>query len=307
MMKWRISLILLGIIIFTPIIALKFLGFSIADMKGLAGFVDESLQASRAAARGEAYTPVALPDSLKDKIREALIPVILEGLGDTVEQKVSSATTLNDTRVVQYQVNIGIEDVLLQAEAPPGPELAELYMIARAPHYMVRFCDEVLVSLGTQCRVIRTAVSPTRDGRYHVLADLAYMPDYPFALPEAALDPLNGDVMAFSPLAGALGVKDDNAKLFRIHVTPPAMAANGSALENSAVVRLAYLDFAKSVCEVMRATYESCVVGRVDLSTRASPDTTLEVRYLFWVYAPLPKEEAVKTMLYQLVAQGPDP
>lgn len=284
-MKWKIALLLLGIVVMSPIIALNVWGIKMSL------WANDVQEANRAMINGE-------PNVEMPEVPFGAVFSFLEGVEDRAEiERAFSLNELNNTRIVNIRNILSIEDVLQPDEAPPAPEFALLYVSARAPQYAQKLCEEVFASLGRRCQVLKASVPLVRNGRYYVSARLAYLPDYDMGEPAPA----------------------ENAELLEIRVSAPFMYPAIRINVNTPENRVLYLNSAKAVCERVRAQFGNCIVGKAILTGfelsgselsqlgDTPADSKFDAEFWFRVYAPKGAEGAIKRLINGLLIQALNP
>ncbi|KJZ18494.1 hypothetical protein [Loktanella sp. S4079] len=151
-----------------------------------------------------------------------------------VESKVS-LTDLNAERRVSFQSRITLDELLTEGEATPPEDQRYTYAIMRAPRYMMRYCEDTLIEIATQCKIFRTTVHDSGDGEYQIRADFAYIPNYSI-----------GDV-----------TRINNGEFVSAFV--PDLAE--SRTHQTAEERRAFLVALKDLCDTLRSEYNNCLIG----------------------------------------------
>lgn len=237
MSAFRILAIALGGVIAIPVLVLNIWGLR------MTGYVIEQTTANDSyLATGVVPDTPPMPRSPLQFLRDR------SALRDTFTPE-----TLTEQRLITVTAWVTPADMLSPAEALPQPALWPLYAEARAPHYMMRFCTEVIASFGTACEITRTTAEIARDGRTVLTATMAYLPAADLGDTGAVS---NGDLLAAPVLL--YDVAD---------IEKPAFTADS---------RIAAMQKAQSLCDNLRDTFGNCVVTRLDLQPVALWPTDLE-------------------------------
>ena len=209
MNTWRILTVFFGLLITAPVVILNANGYNIAFW-----------------VKKEPTTPVVAPV-------ETIIPP-----RDRPEVQAMFATDqLTDARYVEITEIIPHEDLLAAQEPMPDEKLLPLYATARAPARLIRYCDEVVKTIGLACDLIHSHARDNRDGKLELTGQLSFVPSFdignPFDMADGAL--IESSIVL--PHQGAL---------------LPANAPN---------TRIAAMEQATQICAALRADYGNCVVS----------------------------------------------
>jgi len=260
MIKWRLGAALVSLIIFSPIIVLNVWGVRMSF------WANEVTEFNDNARTGGAKTMQAppMPTSPMDWFR------------NRAELKSTfSPDGLNKTRTVTVYASVTIDDLLAAGETAPEQVYEPLYIEARAPAYLMQFCQDVLATIGTECVVNNTNTNQAKDGTFSMSGDLRYLPSYDLGQPE----------------------KQDGAKLLSVGAELDGQSTEDLPV-NGAVARQDYLNRSASICAALTAEYGNCVVSNIKLMTyelgdralSSLPEGTeperLDARVRFSVYAP---------------------
>ena len=145
---------------------------------------------------------------------------------------------------------ISFSELLGPGEERPDVALEPLYVAARAPQLMSKFCEDVVLTLGTKCRVLESWSSGPKKNIFSVKADLTYLP----------VNPPNNSVEG--SILDAINIRTNLAPLNKdqiVHDTPAE--------------RQKYLAKAERICAEVRKTYGSCTLRDVSLSIGSERDS----------------------------------
>lgn len=209
MNTWRILTVFFGLLITAPVVILNANGYNIAL------WVNKEVPA-----------PVIEPV-------ETITPP-----RDRPEVQAMFATDqLTNARYVEITEIIPHEALLAAQEPVPDEKLLPLYAAARAPARLIRYCDEVVKTIGIACDLIHSDTRDNRDGKLELTGQLAFVPSFdignPFDMADGAL--IEGSITL--PHQGTL--------------LPP----------NEPGTRTAAMDQATQICAALQADYGNCVVS----------------------------------------------
>lgn len=151
-------------------------------------------------------------------------------------------TALSDKRVVRYQRDLTIADVLRPGERDPGAAMHELYMLARAPALAMDLCESILQDLATACAVADVEVRDRPEGTYRVEMAIAFLQEEPA-----------GDL----ELLGTAGVKSEPVDLV------VSIGERRIAGEDRLRARAAVFKGARETCTRVRERTGSCVIESI--------------------------------------------
>ena len=169
----------------------------------------------------------------------------LAWLGNRVDVRNTFTTdAITSKRYVTITELIEMDDLLADQEPMPDLGLVPLYAAARAPARIVRYCAEVLQTIGTSCDVIYTETRQQPDGRQALTGRLAYLPAYSM-----------GDLSSV-----------ENGAMISASLSFPYEGLLRPA--NGAAPRTAMMLQAQSMCDTLRQELGNCVLTRLrfDLS-----------------------------------------
>lgn len=230
--------IAVGLILLTPLIVLNFWGARMSLWVNEEIQFNEDLRAGTVQSEDAPVAPTSPMEWFRDR---------------STLKNTFSPDALNEDRIVSISVIVEIEELLAPGEIRPEDVFLPLYAEARAPRYLMQFCQDVLVTLGSGCAVQTSKTSINRDGLIEISGSLAYVPGYEMGKPQ----------------------KQEGAKLIS---TGLSMASRSDAElpENDSVSRQAYLGKAEEICADLRILYGSCVVTRVGLNAVMLRDNQLQ-------------------------------
>jgi hypothetical protein len=233
----RVIMIVLGLLIAAPFIALNIWGLQMTQ------WVNAVTAQNEAAINGDT-DEIAIP---------AMPTNPLSWIRDRVEVRDTFSTdTITARRFVTIVEIVTFEDLLTPGEDMPDEALHKLYATARAPARLFTYCAEILATIGNTCDVIYTDVRLNRAGKYELSGRLGFVPRAEFG------DPSNVD----------------NGEIVNGRVTLPYEGDIAPA--NDAVTRQSVLQEAQAICDKLRAELGNCVLSRVTLDVRELWITDLE-------------------------------
>lgn len=182
MTLWRVLTVFFGLLVTAPTVILHANGYNIA-------FWIDSKAVTETTASEASATP-----------SDPLIPP-----RDRPEVKALFTTNeLTGARVIQITEVIPADDLLLPGEVAPDDTLLPLYAAARAPARLIRYCTDVIATIGTACDVVQTQTHENQNGKQELTGHLAFIPAFdagnPFDMTdgvvvEASIDlPHDGDL-----------------------------------------------------------------------------------------------------------------
>ncbi|MDJ0992226.1 MAG: hypothetical protein QNI90_01505 [Dinoroseobacter sp.] len=152
-----------------------------------------------------------------------------------------SPDELTDRREVSFELELELAEVLAPGEAAPAPDLQDLYVKARAPAFLIGYCEEILGPLATKCDVADSDGWVSREGRARINGSLAYIPAYNIGnIGEVE----NGEIMSAS------------ARIF----TGSDMVSASAESRQVAIMR------ALELCEQVRAKLGNCVISDLSIT-----------------------------------------
>lgn len=148
-------------------------------------------------------------------------------------------------RVVHWDRRLTIRDVLAEGEPDPGPDLHELYILARAPAMGMTLCPTILESLATGCAVAMAEVDKVgNDGTYRVQVQLGFLPeDAPGDLSDIGTAALETVGQELTPRGRSLEIRTEDRDAFLAGL----------------------FDQASRICDQIRAATGTCTVQRVSI------------------------------------------
>lgn len=191
---------------------------------------------------------------------------------------------LNNQRKVSLKVKVSIDDLLKKGETPPKESLIPLYIFARAPQYMNRYCQDIVASIGTKCAVARTHPKLEKDNSILISATLFYTPSYDTG----------------KPFSGT------TAEIRKAHMIPHQPAENAlSNPDNTRSLLKASLKDALLTCTALKQEFGNCVIASIALHTANSQDARERpnqkmVRYNFLVHTE-ESDDTVKNATQSLI------
>lgn len=233
----RIIIIVVGLVILSPIIALNVWGINMSV------WVSETVAQNEAVLNGDTDIPEVrdMPASPLDWLR------------DRVDLRDTFATgTITNERFVTVAEIVAIEDLLAPGEAMPIEEFVPLYAAARAPARLSPYCADVIESVGVACNLLHSDVRQTRSGKLELIGRLGYIPESSMGDPSSV----------------------PNGELIRASVKLPYEGTLRPA--NDAPTRRALMMQAQSVCDQLRDRFGNCVLGRVQMDVQELWITDLE-------------------------------
>jgi hypothetical protein len=237
MIGLRIAVIVVGLVLMSPIIALNVWGINMSM------WVGEMTAANEAAIKGEG--------DLSDV--RAMPSNPLSWLLNRVDLRDTFTTDeITNDRYIIFQKVITAQELLADGEAMPDEEFIPLYAAARAPAQLMPYCADVLETVGNACDVIHTTSRENREGKLLLVGRLAFTPVAPLGDPSTIED----------------------GKLRNTTVTLPYEGDLRPA--NDAASRKALLQQAQSICDELRTQLGNCVLTRVNFTIRELWITDLE-------------------------------
>ena len=157
-----------------------------------------------------------------------------------------SADGLNLKRTIKITDFLDFEDVLKHGEPAPQHVMRDLYVAARLPNYAMRYCDDVIATIGYRCVVLETELDVhERDNwpgkKYRISATLGYAPNYDFGTP-----------------SDTNGAELENVIVYLVNSNTPE-----NRPLNTETNRRKLLNHARSFCDELRDQYGACVVSNV--------------------------------------------
>ena len=233
----RVIMIVLGLLIAAPFIALNIWGLQMTQ------WVNEVTAQNEAMVNGDSDEVVMPP----------MPTTPLSWIRDRAEVRDTFSTdAITARRFVSVAEIVTFDDLLAPGENVPDQELHKLYATARAPARLFTYCAEILATVGTACDVIHTDVRLNRAGKYELSGRLGFVPRADFGDPSNVA---NGEIV--------------NARV--------SLPYEGNiAPANDAETRQAILQEAQAICDTLRAELGNCVLSRVALDVSELWITDLE-------------------------------
>lgn len=282
MIGWRLGILIVGLIFALPFLLLN--NWAMQTSK----WAVEMSAAAESQSAGEIKTLKLGEVAESSQTRPSLprSPIAwLQDRGDL--RRAFSGEELTASRSVSLSFHLPFAAFLREGEAPPEQMLRPLYAKARAPQMASQYCEELLLTLASSCKVYETRTSQSsRDPRIKLSLRLVYTPSYPLGAPTYT--------------AGA------NLISTRVDLLPETEA---SALPvYDATQRQFQLMRAQAICEQIRAEFGSCIVSGVNLdevADRNGGTPRMRVRATFHTYALDTTEETqrLEDMAKGLAAQ----
>ena len=240
MIKWRIAIILVGLLLFSPIIYLNYWGIQMSAWSSKATQQAEAVAEARE--KGEPLPEVSLP---------AMPQSPLGWLQERREMRRMESDGFNGERVVQVSYRVPFKAFLAPGEEPPEPVFRQVYATARAPQLSMIYCPEILATLATGCAVHRTEAKYLAEGdEIDVKVTLAYLPDY------------------------QIGERPRGAKPLTVSVNLIADVDPQPKPTFQSAARRFYLTKVERLCAEIRKEYGTCVVSSLTLSEAVRVERT---------------------------------
>lgn len=237
MNNWTLAKVAIRLVLAAPFIYLTWWGFQMSSYTHQMQNVNEQALLGEG---GISEIP-AMPDSP--------FSFLTKGLD---RKRSVSETGLNNNRVITVDEIMSIVDVLRDGEDIPDPAFHTLYMTARAPAHMIRYCEEALGTLAQRCGLLRTEAKPRKDGSFGVSARIAYAPTYTVG----QTDIIGGEFVST-----------------RVDLTPQERT---DLPTRSGEQRAFYTAIALQACDALRDTYGSCVIEDMSFEDRTLRERELE-------------------------------
>ena len=262
MMKWRIGIFVVGLILFSPIIALNVWGLRMSAWTS--EVMDANEQAIAAIKNGDreaaTVTAINIPEPPKSPIG---------WLQERRQMRRIAAEGFNDERQVSISFRVPFEELLDEGEFAPDIALRPLIAEARAPGLAMRYCPEVVNTLATGCAVHRTRARYREEEQdVAIEADLAYLPAYD------------------------IGEQPSGAEVIDAFVTLDTEADPEPRPKFQSAARRFYMIKAMRLCDQVRAKLGNCVIRSLNLSERglwrggADGETLMSARLRVAVVVP---------------------
>ena len=236
MIKWRIGIFVVGLILFSPIIALNVWGLRMSAWTS--EVMDANQKAIEAVKAGEPReaTKINIPELPQSPIG---------WLQERRQMRRIAADGFNDERQVSISFRVPFEELLDEGESAPDIALRSLVAEARAPGLAMRYCPEVVDTLATGCAVNRTRAHYRDDEQeVSIEADLAYLPAY------------------------EIGEQPSGAEVVDAFVTLVTEADPEPRPKFQSAARRFYMIKAMRLCDQVRAKLGNCVIQSLKLSER---------------------------------------
>lgn len=220
----RIAIIVVGLVVISPIIALNVWGMNM------------SLWANEVTAQNDAELSGEMP---LPEVRPMPTSPLTWFKGRIDLRDTFSTDTLTNERYIVFEEVIEPEELLTTAEAMPNEDFVDLYAAARAPGRFIRYCEDVLQSIGHKCDVIHTDTRRNRQGKLELLGRLAFIPVVDLGDPSTV----------------------ENGQLISTQIMLPYDGDLAPA--NDAKTRVDLIRQAQAVCDDLRDQLGNCVLSRV--------------------------------------------
>ncbi len=233
----RILIVIVGLVIAAPFIALNVWGINMSL------WVNETVARNAAFLNGETNLPeVRDPPSSP-----------LDFLRDRADIRDMFATdSLTTSRYVSISEIVTLQELLAADETEPREDYTLLYAAARAPARLIRYCEDIVQSIGLACDLHSSGARENRQGKIELRGQLNFVPVAPLGdLSEVQ----NGKLVRF---AARLPYEGD--------LLPP----NDSATRRTAMTQ------AQDICDQVRARFGNCVLGNVYIDAKELWITDLE-------------------------------
>lgn len=234
----RIAVIVIGLVIAAPVIALNVWGINMSL------WINEMTAQNESVLNGETNVSV-----LRNMTSSPM--AWLRGRADLAE--VFATDEITDARSVTVAQILRIDDLFVAGETAPSEVFVPLYAAARAPARLSTLCEDVIASIGTACELVHSEVRRTRLGNVELVGRLAFIPAAPLGDPATVND-------------GAL-----------LRASIPLPFTGELRPANDAQTRRALMLQAQGICDQLRDRFGNCVLGRLSLDVRELWITDLEV------------------------------
>lgn len=233
----RILIAIVGLIVAAPFIALNVWGINMSL------WVNEVTAQNEAVLNGETDVPVVreMPSNPLAWLRNR---ADVRDMFDT--------DTLTDSRYVAISEIVTLEDLLAADETPPAEARIPLYAAARAPARLIRYCEDIIQSIGLSCDLHYSEARENRQGKIELRGLLRFIPASPLGDPSAI----------------------ENGTLIR---TEAQLPYEGNLLPpNDAATRRAAMTQAQDICDQVRTRFGNCVLANVTIDVKELWITDLE-------------------------------
>ncbi|WP_425051177.1 hypothetical protein [Psychromarinibacter sp. S121] len=169
------------------------------------------------------------------------------------------ADTPTKHRRVTWSLYVTIDDVLVDFEPRPEPELEPLYILARAPRLAMRACAEMLEDMAKGCGFAGAEIDPKDDGIYRLDMKIGFLPS----------DPV-GDL-----------TNAEGATLEREYATSSGVASldlTSVAETSRADVRRKLRRLAREYCNELRDRTGTCVITSLSITERRNTNAAFTYR-----------------------------
>lgn len=204
-------------------------------------------------------------DTVTDKYRESVgRDAVVEDMSDEPEAEMEllagrldvhetfTPDEITDERFIIVEQVIDAEALLNTGEVMPSQEFTALYAAARAPARLHPYCADILATIGSTCDLVHTDVRENRDGKLELIGHLAYAPAVALGDPTTV----------------------ENGDLISTRISLPYEGQWRPA--NEAQTRQDLITQAQGICDSIREQLGNCVLTQLHLDVSELWITDLE-------------------------------